>query len=124
MREDGFDRAVEAKLALKPAVSTYRDANERTATASQREPLRRGLSDFGQSFSQIAAPLQPSRVDGYLDAPDRALPVAGPAEVSTVSSSRELEWPQIGVGFGVGILFALGLLLAFRHTRIRPPLAQ
>ena len=77
MAEDGFDRAVAAKLALQPTVSTYRT--------------------FG-----------------------RAEPPVGSAAVPTISSGRGLEWPQIGIGFGVGILLALGLVLALRHTRVRP----
>ncbi|HSI97088.1 MAG TPA: hypothetical protein VK926_01900 [Gaiellaceae bacterium] len=41
-----------------------------------------------------------------------------PATVST--STRVIEWPQVGIGFGAGILLALGLLMAMRVTRIRP----
>ena len=38
----------------------------------------------------------------------------------TVSSGREIELPQIGIGFGMGLLLALGLYLAMRYTRGRP----
>ena len=39
---------------------------------------------------------------------------------SSPTSGRDFEWPQIGLGFGLGIVLALGLVLAMRHTRIRP----
>jgi len=46
-------------------------------------------------------------------------PTTVPVAVTT-GSGREIEWPQVGIGFGVGILLALGLVLAMRATRIRP----
>lgn len=35
------------------------------------------------------------------------------------SSGTEIDWPQIGIGFGIGILSVLGLILAVRLTRSR-----
>jgi hypothetical protein len=46
-------------------------------------------------------------------------PVNVPVATSTISSGRDVEWPQIGMGFGLGILLALGLFVALRYTRIR-----
>jgi hypothetical protein len=37
----------------------------------------------------------------------------------TVSSGREIELPQVGIGFGIGLLLALGLYLTLRYTRGR-----
>jgi hypothetical protein len=42
-----------------------------------------------------------------------------PAPVSS-QSGNEVEWPQIGVGFAVGILLMLGFGLVLRYVRIRP----
>ena len=42
-----------------------------------------------------------------------------PAPVSS-QSGNEVEWPQIGVGFAVGILLMLGFGLDLRYARIRP----
>jgi hypothetical protein len=39
---------------------------------------------------------------------------------SPVESGTEIEWPQVGVGLGLGIMLALGPWLAMRITRIRP----
>ena len=45
-------------------------------------------------------------------------PTAGPTVV-TVSSGRDIELPQIGVGLGLGLMLALGLYLGMRYTRGR-----
>jgi hypothetical protein len=45
--------------------------------------------------------------------------VPKPAPVSS-PSGNEVEWPQIGVGFAVGILLMLGVGLVLRYARIRP----
>ncbi len=42
------------------------------------------------------------------------------SEPITITSGREIEWPQIGIGFGVGIVLMLGLYFALRGTRNRP----
>lgn len=64
--EDGFDKAVEAKLALESNVSTP------------------------------------------------AEPAAPPAGTLYAATGRGIEWPQIGIGFGVGILLAFGFALGAR----------
>lgn len=47
-------------------------------------------------------------------------PQSVPTTVTATSSGREIDWPQVGVGFGIGLVLALGLYLAMRFTRIRP----
>ena len=42
-----------------------------------------------------------------------------PAPVS-VTDSREIEWPQIGIGLGIGALLMIGLYMALKATRHRP----
>ena len=46
-------------------------------------------------------------------------PVNRPTTIAASDSGREIEWSQIGMGFGLGILLAIGLFLAMRSTRIR-----
>jgi len=41
-------------------------------------------------------------------------------QVSVSSSGRDIEWPQLGIGFGLGVALLLGLLLTIRFTRTRP----
>ena len=43
-----------------------------------------------------------------------------PVEVTVTGSGDEVAWPQVGIGFGIGIALILGLLLAVRATRQRP----
>ena len=38
----------------------------------------------------------------------------------TVSSGRDFELPQIGIGLGIGLVLAFGLYLLMRYTRSRP----
>ena len=59
-------------------------------------------------------------LSGYREAGERAVPISGAPVVQPIDSGNQLEWPQIGVAFGVGILLAVGLVLTFRHMRIRP----
>ena len=46
-------------------------------------------------------------------------PQSVPSPVTATSSGREIDLPQVGIGFGIGLLLALGLYLAMRFTRIR-----
>jgi hypothetical protein len=77
--------------------------------------------------------------NGYLDAADRAQRIAvvvptalsdshersapPTGEIATpagsASSGSEIELPQIGIGFAMGLLLGVGLLLAMRFTRGR-----
>jgi hypothetical protein len=77
---------------------------------------------------------------GYLDAAERALRVARakiaethgvirpgddhvlappsqPTTTVSASSGSDIEWPQLGIGVGIGILLAAGLWVALRATR-------
>jgi hypothetical protein len=54
--------------------------------------------------------------DNYKIEPPSTVVVTG----STTSSGRELEWPQLGIGFAIGLMLALGLGLALRALHVRP----
>jgi len=43
-----------------------------------------------------------------------------PASVPTVASGSEIDWPELGIGFGVGMVLLLGLILTVRVGRNRP----
>jgi hypothetical protein len=43
-----------------------------------------------------------------------------PETVSVSSSGREIDLPQIGIGFGVGIVLLLGAALLMRARHVRP----
>ncbi len=100
-REEAFGAKREAQLVAGGA----KDVFERTVIAATRETTPVVVDDR-------------FRID----------PTANPVPVE-VTSGREIEWPQVGtgdlggavLGLGVGLLLGLGLLLAMRYTRIRPP---
>jgi hypothetical protein len=48
-------------------------------------------------------------------------PASIPTPAATIGSGREIEWLQIGMGFGGGVLLAVGLFLTMRMTRVRQP---
>ena len=43
-----------------------------------------------------------------------------PVTVSATSSGREIEWPTIGIGFGIAIALMFGLVLTLKATHSRP----
>jgi hypothetical protein len=77
-------------------------------TGSSPDVVQRAVDARGGSI------IEPVRDDRF-----RIDPTSGPSPVS-VTSGRDLEWPQLGVGFVVGLLLAMGLYLTVRLTRIRP----
>ena len=56
------------------------------------------------------------------DAFQGAAPPKGevPTSAPTGGSGVELDWHQLGIGFGMGLVLALVLYLGMRFTRIRP----
>ena len=65
--------------------------------------------DFGQNFLYPGG--YPQSGYGYLGNP--------PASDSAVGSGSEIEWPQVGIGLGIGALLMIGLYLAVKGTRQR-----
>jgi hypothetical protein len=56
----------------------------------------------------------------YRDGPERAVLPSAPIQTTVSSDSgRQIEWPQLGIGFGLGILLVAGLWLAMR-VKFRP----
>lgn len=93
-------------------VAGPQDAFERAAQASQNVQWRRALEVRGEGLNQrYATPISDSH-DRVVPTRDVPTPVSG--------SGREVDWPQLGIGFAVGLLMALGLLLGLRLTGTRP----
>ncbi|MBA3565569.1 MAG: hypothetical protein M3Q67_07265 [Actinomycetota bacterium] len=104
---DVFERAVAAQHRSTAIVSpdaVDRAVAARLASQSASQPNPRAMLASDSVHSALAA---------------NAATLTSPDSVTSNGSGRELEWPQIGIGFGVGILLALGLFLAMRYTRIR-----
>jgi hypothetical protein len=103
------------------AVRVSPDLADRAPAAAQTEALR--TLDVRESratvvkrdTSGMASVFGPVRDDYFGDFPVSATPAA------TAASASDIEWRQIGIGFGIGVLLAAGLLLAVRTTRLRLP---
>jgi hypothetical protein len=138
---DLVDRAVAVQQAR---VASMLDARERSSTAGRDElgvpMLEARERAFGTKREvQLTTGVYPdvferavvargtggSTLDRFIANDNRhhVKPTNPPTTVSATSSGVELEWPQIGIAFGVGIALALGLMLALRATR-QPPLAH
>ena len=108
----------------------YFYANERATLASS--PVETVVSrpdshETVQPFTYVDAAERASRISnapGYdvvLLSGDDHKPFK-PVDTSTpvASSDGNLDWPQAGIGFGIGIALILGLILVLRTTRQRP----
>lgn len=132
---DAFERAVSARETGRSGLASMPDAFERAVLASQRGPGRavpadahgraalagdRGqpaVSTYPDAFERHAYAGSTLRVvsDSHQRATPASTPVAGP-----VSTGRDIEWPQIAIGFGIGVLLSLALMTALRLGRTRP----
>jgi len=94
---DARERSFGAKLEVQLSGGSYPDVIDRTVAAQGTPRAPVGDSDrFRIDHSNV------------------------PVQVSPTSSGRELEWPQIGIGFGIGIILMLGLYMTLKSTRQRP----
>jgi hypothetical protein len=101
-------------------VNVSPDLADRIAAVRQQD-LSSMLDARERSFAAKSAATtvvgsDPVRDDRFqLDPSRTAIPTA------TTSSPGDIEWLQIGLGFGFGVLLAVGLFLTFRMTRVRQP---
>jgi hypothetical protein len=71
--------------------------------------------------NELATAAQSGGTDlsSYRDGPERAVLPSAPIQTASSDSGRQIEWPQLGIGFGLGILLVSGLWLAMR-VKFRP----
>jgi hypothetical protein len=94
------------------------DLADRVGAARQQELT----SMLDARERSIAAKSETTRVvspDPVRDDRFRLDPSSIPTPAATISTASDVEWLQIGMGFGGGILLAIGLFLAMRMTRVR-----
>ncbi len=102
--------ATEAKLAVQPApLAIVRDHGDATEA---------------KLAAKLALQSSPVIVRDHGDATDAKLalqssPEIFPAEKTSRAAGRDIDWSQLGIGVGVGMLFVLGVILAVRLTRSR-----
>lgn len=111
---DASDRAKAGVAATAP------DWFERAALNALREASAGSLDAHQRARAVKTVSGSPA---GHVDRYELDLP-SGPVATTATGGGREIEWPQLGIGFGIGILLALGLVGALRLMRIRPPLAH
>jgi hypothetical protein len=121
---DAIDRAIAAQRQSETTFNGSPDAIDR-AIATQR-PSQTTFNGSPDAIDRAIAS-ERARVDAvvggrvYQDDNRFQLETTGrPTTVSVSSSGNEIEWPQVGIGFAVGIALALGLLLTLRATRQGP----
>ncbi len=105
------------------AVATTQNASpdwfERAAAAAIRDAS--GVAGYRDGGERVLVVQQPTTLAGYSDAGERSGPIVSPPEVTvSADTGSRLEWPELGIGFGFGILLAVGLFLAMRMTKVRP----
>ncbi len=119
----------EGRLAGSPEQDgvAYFYANERATLGQQPVALDRRTDAFDRSTvvkespyvaSERSVPARPD-VSTYLDANERVDLPTTPVSVPVATSGRDVEWPQIGIGFGIGIALAIVLGLTLKATRPR-----
>jgi hypothetical protein len=88
------------------------DSADRAAALAQEQLMR--MLDAREA-AMLRAPLLSEPESGVFQ---RAARAAGRESESTAGAGWEPELGQIGLGFGIGILLAVGLALAVRFTRV------
>ena len=121
----------EGRLAGSPGPAAAPDWFERAALVAEsntRAVVRPDSHDIIRSVGPgyLDAADRALRIDvvvptAYADAFERSAPPRGamPTSVASESSGSDRDWSQLGIGFGIGLLLAIGLYLAMRFTRIR-----
>jgi hypothetical protein len=94
------------------------DLADRAATARQQE-LTSMLDARERSFAVKSEATRIVSPDPVRDDRFRLDPASIPTLAATIGTAGDVEWLQIGIGFGGGILLAIGLFLAMRMTRVR-----
>jgi len=115
--------ATAAKLALQSSALVIRDAGDATAAKLALQPSALVIRDAGDATAAKLA-LQSSplviRDAGDATAAKLALqssPAISSPEEPSAALGQEIDWAQLGIGFGVGMFLVLGVILAVRVTR-------
>ena len=97
------------KLSLAAVVAAT--AAALAAPAASADAWAADRYDEAQQAQAAHSIREPVGDDHFRDPPDTA-PVSA-------TSGTAVEWPQVGIGLGIGIRLAVGLFVAARRTRIR-----
>jgi hypothetical protein len=115
---DAFDRAVAAKLAQETTPIVSPDAVDRANAAREGVQSKPLMPDV---FERTVAARNTTGRTLVFDDHRVTSPTSTSLSAPIASDSdREIGWPQIGIGFAIGSVLVLGLMLALRAVRIRP----
>jgi hypothetical protein len=92
----------------------------------RKQPTVRVSPDVADYAAAAEARRLNARLDAkeqaFLGRPESRSDVAQRLEPTVVTASgREIEWPQVAVGFGLGLALAFGLAVGLRLVHIRQP---
>ncbi len=104
----GRDRA-QGTVHVSPDTADY------AATADQQR--LNAILDAREQALSVNAPV--AIVEPVVDDRFRLDPTTGRQPPISVTSDNEVPWPQLGLGFAIGILLMLGLYMTLRATRTR-----
>ena len=101
------------------------DRLDHAAAARQQELAimldARERSQAAKLYAQVDATATPDVFDRHLLGDGggrfRIDDVRGSGTAATIASEDGMQWSQVGLGAGIGILLALGMMLALRATR-------
>jgi hypothetical protein len=114
---DAREQSLVAKGQVEPVSPV--DARE-AALGAKREAQMDGVSG-PDAFERAVIANERSKPVIVVDDRFRLDPNTGfestPVKVTT---TRDIEWPQVGIGLGIGVLLMIGLYLALKATRQRP----
>lgn len=107
------------------AMNRRHELGESTQSTGNTTAYEQALTARGQGLNRqyglgTFAPTDVISGDDHVRLDPADLPTVVPA---SSASGRDVEWPQLGIGFGFGILLMLGIALTVRYTRV-PPLAH
>ena len=114
---NGRERSFEAKAQAVP--TSPLDAREASFGAKRDAQLANVPGP--DAFERAVTTHQRSKPVIVVDDRFRLDPNTG-VETSPVqaTNSRDIEWPQVGIGLGIGLLLMIGLYVALKATRQRP----
>ena len=100
-----------AHLGDSPATAAF--YTDESVSRTRQEAMAVWRAGEGATLVEQASSSVGSRDEVRLD------PNNVPSPAVSGSSGSEIEWPQLGIGFGLGILLVVGLWLAMRMTKVR-----